>query len=585
MLGALLAVAGGVVLAWASWRRSDRSRAAAAATSARGVAVFALLVLLLDPAIGTRRREPRPLVLLDRSLSMFASTGHAADAARLAASLGDTVAFGWLAPGIPGGQTQLAPALTAATASGRRLIVVTDGEVADAAEIPADLLAATTVRLVPRTPVADVALTAVRGPVRISARDTLRLEVDGWRSSGERADTASLTVRDSARVVGRGVLHFTGARASVVVPVQLPASDTGAQWLTVSLAAPDDEPDDDVRWWRVEVSRTPAVVVLAATPDFDARALYRALRDVVGVPVRGYVQLRAGVWRRMDDLASVHANAVTLAARGADLLAVRGDPGPWRTAGKARMLWVPGTSPGDWYLRPAGASPVSDAFAAISADSFPAAPAVAAIDTTHAAWIGVRAQLVRRGAAVAVIAGDTGVGGRTVWFGADGLFRWALRGGTTDQSWRTLVAAAAGWLLAAPGGDSADVVVDDAVVERGMPVRFHWASATRPLLPVTFTATGFQRADTLRFDPAGDAQAALPVGRYHFRTARGSGGFGVEPWSNEFIARTPDMRAHVARGGATSPHESWRDRLWLFAIAVIGFAVEWMVRRRAGAGW
>ena len=46
------------------------------------------------------------------------------------------------------------------------------------------------------------------------------------------------------------------------------------------MGGPDAEPADDVRWWRLIVTATPGVVVLAETPDWDSRALYRTLKDV-----------------------------------------------------------------------------------------------------------------------------------------------------------------------------------------------------------------------------------------------------------------------------------------------------------------
>ena len=141
------------------------------------VAILAVLLLLLDPGIRATVRRSRPLVLLDNSVSMHATGGLADSAAVLAASLGEVVRFGEAAPAEPGGRTALAEPLTAAISAGRPLVIVTDGEVADVATVPPDLLAQARVEYLPRRPGADVALTDVRMPARLAAGDTLHVAV------------------------------------------------------------------------------------------------------------------------------------------------------------------------------------------------------------------------------------------------------------------------------------------------------------------------------------------------------------------------------------------------------------------------
>ena len=118
MLPSVLAVALAAAVAWWSWRgRLADSVTARWAALARAVGLAALLLLLLDPDIATHRTDTRPLVLLDNSVSMHAAGGRAADAARLAGSLGDTATFGELARAEPGGQSDLRDALAGAANS------------------------------------------------------------------------------------------------------------------------------------------------------------------------------------------------------------------------------------------------------------------------------------------------------------------------------------------------------------------------------------------------------------------------------------------------------------------------------------
>jgi hypothetical protein len=102
------------VLAWWPWRGTLDTTLAKVAAAARGVAILALLLLLLDPGIRATVRRSRPLVLLDNSVSMHATGGHADSAATLAASLGEVLHFGEAAPNEPGGRTNLVEPLTAA---------------------------------------------------------------------------------------------------------------------------------------------------------------------------------------------------------------------------------------------------------------------------------------------------------------------------------------------------------------------------------------------------------------------------------------------------------------------------------------
>jgi hypothetical protein len=582
----LLAVLAAVGLTWWSWRGRLESPLAFTAALCRAAGLLALLLLLLDPGIGTRGLTRRPIVLLDNSVSMHATGGQAAAAATLAASLGDTATFGEVAPGEPGGRTTLADALGGAMTSGRPVVVVTDGEVADHDAIAPELLAQTTVRLLPRARGADIALIDVRGPTRLAVGDSLWLEVEGYRQAGA-ADTSAVEVREGGTVLARGTLRFgTGDRTRVRLEAALPAGMRGDHWLEVVRAgAVDAEPIDDTRWWLLSVTPAPGIVVIASAPDWDSRALYRTIKDVANAPVRGFVQIESGQWRRMDDLRKVPSADVVAAARVADLVAVRGDPLPWRTAGRARLLWPPSDQAGDWYVNQAGVSPVAGAFAGVDADSLPPAVAVRRVDADSLhGWIGAVARQGRRGATVPVIAGRNGPNGRTVLIGADGLYRWAFRGGASDQLWRTLIATATSWLLASPEVEGARARPVLPVTQRGRAARFRWSGTAAPApLPVTLSGQGAPRLDTLRFDGNGEASLFLPPGRYHYSLGGGGEGtLGVEPFSDEIVPGAITLKDQAATALPPSPRRSLRELLPLFLLALAGFGSEWMLRRRLG---
>lgn len=586
MLPSLLAVALATAVAWWSWRDRLDAGVARCAVVARATGLAALLLLFIDPGIATHRTDTRPLVLLDNSVSMHATGGRAAEAARLASSLGDTTSFGVLGNGEPGGRSDLLDALDAAAAAGRPVIVVSDGEIGDASAIPRDLLAQTSVRLLPRPVGADVALTGVRAPLRLTAGDTLSIDIDALRTAGA-PDTAVIIVRDSTAMLLRGVVRFSaGTHARLELRGALPRGMQGERWLRVErVGAADAEPGDDVRWWRLVVAPTPGVVVVAETPDWDSRALFRTLRDVVDVPIRGYTQLQRGQWRRMEDLRRVPAAAVVAAARSADLLAVRGDVTAWRTLGRARLFWRPGTQAGDWYVGVGGVSPVNGAFAGVEPDSLPPAAAVSTVDVDAShGWIGAVARLARRGTPVPVVSGREDRGGRTVTIGADGLFRWPFHGGVADQVWRMMIADAATWLLASPSAESRRARPISPVTQRGRPVEFRWSAAGAAVpLAIELHGPSGVRNDTLRFDGAGEASLALGVGRYHYTLdGGGSGTFAVEPYADELVPGQITLVEHAGTGETAASRRSLRELLWLFGIAIVGFGAEWMLRRKMG---
>ncbi len=581
LVGALGAA---VMLVWLPWRGHFDTVAGRMGAGARLVGILAVLALLLDPGIRASLGPSRPLILLDNSVSMHA-TGMPVDSLRTAAAArGEVITFGEIAPGVPGGDSRLGDALAAAVTAGRPIAVVSDGEVSDAPIIPSDLLAQATIQIVPRRRGSDVAITGVEMPSRVASGDTLTVSVELMVTGEVTSDTLLVELRDGDRLLLSGATTGAkgGGRHVVRLSGLLPPDVEGERWLqVVQTSGPDIEPADDMRWRRLRVTTSPGIVVLLATPDWDGKFLLSTLESITDAVVRGYVQLRPGAWYRSRGLTAAPVAEVRAAANAAELLAVRGDTAAWRSSGKARLLWPTGLPPGDWYAAAGDLSPISQAFSGVETDSLPALPAAA--NAGRGDWIGLTAQQARRGTPVPIVVGRID-NGRTVVFGAEGLYQWAFRGGEAEQAWRAMVAQAANWLLTTPDARREMAEPLEPVVERGRPVRFRYsgAGASHPL-GVMLTHDSVVRTDTLRFDADGIAQIVLPVGRFRYQFADGTGGdVMVEPWSHEFIPTSPSLEAGSAAVTPTPVRRSLRDLAALFGLAILAFTTEWILRRRLG---
>lgn len=563
----------------------------------RAIAWSAIGLLLLNISCPVAGRPERPLVLLDGSLSMDAPGGRWAEARDSALLAGDVRTFGdegaFTDTTPTRGRSLLRPALTAASASSRPVVVVTDGEIEDAGDIPPELLGRAAVEVFPRQPRADMALLNVAGPSRVTAGDSIVLDVEARAIAGAAADSLAVEVLSGSKPVASRRLNVgEGATAKARIAFPSGAIGPGDHVLRVRLAgAGDEEPRTDTRLHLVTVTPTPGVVLLASPADWDSRFLYRTLRDVAQLPVRGYARLDGDRWRSMSDLSTVGAERVRQAARGADLLILKGDPGSLAEGSGARGIWrwpsgETGASPipGDWYLSGAEVSPIAGAFLGQPVDSFPPATQLTPLKPGPGDWIGLTAQLGRRGAARPAVTGRQEGRVRSVSVAADGLWRWAFRGGSSEQSYRTWVASTASWLLG--GADSVRGVASPIrpVVQSGRPLVFEWTGRGAAVAsPVVWTGPQGPRSDTLRFDGAGRASVRLPPGQYRYRFAGGGGGtVAVEEYSDELLPSPVTLASRTARVPRPEGRTAARDWLWLFGICVAALSLEWLARRRLG---
>jgi hypothetical protein len=166
----------------------------------------------------------------------------------------------------------------------------------------------------------------------------------------------------------------------------------------------------------------------------------------------------------------------------------------------------------------------------------------------------------------------------------DGLWRWAFRGGASEQAYRTWVAATASWLLGGVDSSRGSARTVRPVVANGRPVTFEWTGQGPPTaLGITWNGEGAPPADTLRFDGSGHAVVWLRPGEYRYRLAGGGGGVAaVEAYSDELLPRPVVLSAHEARAPVPPARRAAREWLWLFALCIAALAAEWIARRRLG---
>ena len=551
-----------------------------------------LTLLLLNASCPAAERGGRPLVLLDGSLSMQAAGARWSEAAALAHRSGEVRLVG-PAPGDTtpsAGRSQLAPAVAAAQSVGRPVVVITDGEIEDADELASGSLRGAEIRVLARRAVDDVALTRVSGTTRVTPSDSLELEVEASGTPTAAARRLELEAREGDRVWLRGALQLGPGAAHTVLRGPVPPVAPGAHVLRIALlGAADAEPRDDARLLLVTVVPTPGIVLLASPPTWESRFLLEALRATSALPVRGYLETEPGGWRRAGDLHSISTLELGEAVRRADLLVTLGAGGDVARTTRARARWSwPGATrlgvTGDWYVSAPAATPVSGAFSGLAVDSFPPGTAVAELASGPGDWVGLSAQASRRGTVRPVLVGRDSARVRRLVTGIDGLWRWAFRGGSSEQGYRSLVASAVSWLLGGSDSLSGRARLQREVVQRGRPVVFEWSGAGRPEpLPVEWSAGAASRRDTLVFDGSGRAETLLPPGTWRYRLGGGGEGtVAVEEYSDEWLpARVmlADRRGVSPSGGARQPIRGWA---WLFGIAVAAFAGEWFARRRMG---
>ena len=584
-------------------------------TLLRATALGTLVLLLWNPAVSrVESGVATPLVLLDASLSMAGQGGGwraALDTARALAHggviwrFGDRVtAFDTLPPA--DGASRLGPALAAAAARGGPVVVVTDGAITDAADLPPDLARGPRIVVVPRGPFFDAFVASVDGPRHVSAGDTIRLSVSygtaGPKEAGRGKREGTLIVNLSGRRIAshRIVLPDSGV---VSTDITLPASlfAPGASALEVRLeGASDSEPRDDARTFVLDVSPQPSVVLLAAPPDWETRFLARTLTDVARVPLRAFVAAEPGgstPWRDGATLAAVAAPEVARAVAAARLVIEAGEPATlarFVPPHKGAVLLWPAArrqeGGGDWYVQPPGPSPLAAALAGAAWDSLPPVTGLVELAPDSAAVVVLTARLGRRGAPRPLVVLSERDGRRRAVVAGAGLYRWAFRGGASAEAYRALMAGLVDWLLAEGAGSRERFVPVTYEVPNGLPLVWRWTGAGAPQdAALSLWEGGRERRDTLRFDAGGRAELRLAPGVYRYAAAAppsaGGGERGlvaVEMYSDEWRPAGPALAPQAGLPAVRVVSGGLRDRWWLFVLAVVALTAEWAWRRRQG---
>ena len=583
-----------------------RNRLSVGLALLRATGVGAVLVLLVNPTWS--RPVPTtapPLVLLDASLSMAAPAGPwraALDSARRLASGrpiwrfggdAEVTAFDTSSPAA--GATRLGPGLAAAAARGGPVVVITDGAVTDAADLPADLRRRPRVLVLPRSQFFDAYVAAIDGPRRIVAGDTVRLRVvygTAGKREGERGKGASLSVSVDGRRLATLPVPLPDS-GMLVRELTLPASRfprPGYQALEVRLdGAGDAEPRDDARLFVIEVSPEPTAVVLAAPPDWESRFFARALGDVARVPVRLYARTEPGHWRDGATLAPVSTDDVIHAVARARLVALIGDPASLAAFRRRSgvVTWpLSAARPGDWYVDPPPASALAGTLAGVAWDSLPPAVGLTDLPADSTVTVLLTARLGRRGSARPLVLLRDSAGSRSVAVAGTGLWRWGFRGGAPAEAYRTFVAAISDWLLAEEGAGSRERFAPVAPeAPNGTALEWRWLGREVPRAAgvVLESATG-TRSDTLRFDASGRADLHLPPSVYRWHAPDGTerGIVAVEQYSDEWRPAAVTFGSQPGEAGDVRRDVGARDQWWLYVLAVTAFVAEWAWRRRQG---
>lgn len=622
------------ILAWWSYARmEERVDGRSGPAVLRGVALFLLLAGWFLPTLrggpGTGRGDVALLIDASLSMSLPASVGGVsrADSAEILVrgedadyvfSFGDSVRSG-AAAATADGATRLVDGLVAARAAGAdRVIVVTDGELDDrerARRTAARLGLAVDERRVAAA-TGRLSMRRVSAPRAVEAGDTIPFVVEVTATGppiGVDSSSVSVTDADGLRSVVRFAVPTPGRAARVTVPV--PSGGRGEdRWrpFDVRLGAEADPLTDPIpyRSW-VEIRPSAAgAVMISVDPDWEPHYLLPVLERATAGGARAWLRVGEGRWIRSgtERMQTGDDARVRQAARAAQLLVVQGDPGElpaWLSAEVARhprllMLArgsgdVPGSAlrvgeplPGDWY--PGGTPPPSPIAGYLEAAEYPNLPPASLLRPVEGAdWVPLELRRNRSGEGRPPVGASRIGGRRRIVVGAEGFWRWASRGGTARQAYRSVFAGLAGWLLEAP--DRNPVVLEVEGIAAGDSLRWRVApDVERLVIVVRDSADRAVRADTILAPQSAVVAAGLPGGSYRFEAEGTAGGepfrtgrpFEVAGADRELVAREAGDPIRGVDIGLAAPSRRGRMAVWPFVLAALMLCGEWFWRRRIG---
>lgn len=567
-----------------------------AAASLRAISAAGCVALLLDAAVGVRRKAP-PIVAMDVSESWLRGRDSSAfrtafERARSEASdsllvFGDSVRSGKKNLPAADRASHLRPVTEHALASGRPLVVYTDGELDDADAL-ASLPSGSVIHVAPAGSARDIAISDLRAPRALVSGDTLELTVTlGAGATGGGRSRLSVTLGDrpapAVDVDSLGAFAERTVRVRMLVP-----SGAGPALLRVVVQSPDDrEPRNDTLSTAVDLAPTAGAVLVSTNPDLDVREISAILRGTVSLPTRGFYRVAPGIWREEGSLASVPEDVVRKAAREAPMLVLHGDTTVFgdpriNSRGSLMLFAPPRESTGEWYATGAPPSPVAAALSGSQWDSLPPLDVSAVLPTGESEVLETRRarRLERR---VAIVAWEHPR--RVVVVGASGFWRWRFRGGAGVGVQTALWGSLLDWLAAERTDVRAAVPVDGAV-RAGSPVRWRRGTPADSVATVVLVRRGSGSTDTLalRFAPGVSTTESPPraPGVYDVRAKGGNSILVVNP-SAEMLPRRATVRDGSVGAGAVfgeAPH--LRNYGWIFALIIVALCGEWLLRRRVG---
>ncbi|MGQ0813218.1 MAG: hypothetical protein ACT4O1_01985 [Gemmatimonadota bacterium] len=600
----------------------------------RTISLILIVLLLLDPQLrAPQRRSSTVRVLLDASLSMTLAGAwqRGVAEARRSADGASVLLFGGDVRAVPvdslariqpvAGRSSVLPALqSAAEANAGRVLLITDGAIDDATAVarwlPTLGIALDVRNVAPRT-IANRALSDVEAPAWAEAGKPLTLRIHRTSSAGSQSSLAgTVVVRQNGKVVAR-----TDAD-SVTFVANGPATG-GLVRYDVAFAATDSIPDDDVRSIYVFISEKPAgVAIVSFDPDWEPRFLHPVIEAALGLPVRTFLRLPAGVYLRggsgLDAGTRVEESAVLSAVAEADLVVLHGltaSAPDWaqQAARNARRLIVfpgdAGTSlpipvagmvEADWYVSPElPASPITSLLAGIDAAALPPLNALQSAARGENSWAPLLGGRTPRGGRQPLVVAEERGGRRWAVALGRGYWRWAFRGGEARAAYTRLWAALAGWVVQDRAQvASASIRPVQRAVSRGTPIRWiaPGIAADSFVLVLQSADTGQQRmvltaehGDTIESAPVEPAHYTYDVRAYGEagEIARAHGPLTVESYSPEFMRRVVDLnelkQAPAALAGQSrAAGRALHTYPWLYVLLILLLCVEWILRRRWG---
>lgn len=563
----------------------------------RGVGVGLVVALGLNVLLGAGR-EPSPLVALDVSRSWLrgrdSTAFHAARAAALRTNPDSLLAFGDSVRRVTetmesfDSRSQLRPLAERAMASGRPLLVYTDGEIDDP-DVLASVPAGSRIILSDSATVRDAAISEVQAPRVVSGGDTVEARVTVVAASGG-AGAGTLTLRMNGRAVGSAALDSLGSFAERTVVLRfVPVGGAGDQELRASLESLGDaESGNDAASAVIDVTTAAAAVLVSSSPDLDARELAALLRGTVALPTKAYFRVAPGQWREDGALTPVSEESVRRAVQAAPLVVLHGDTslfGPPRalTRGALALVAPPPPNSGEWFATGAPLSPMSPSLTGMAWDSLPPLEVSAAV-ATDVEFEVLETRRARRLDRRVAIAGWEKPR-RIIVAGAAGFWRWRFRGGVGTEAYTAVWGSIFDWLA----GERSDVraaVPASTAVRAGDPVVWQRGTGADSVVPLVVVKRGAATRDTLslRFGGTNTTTETAPLtpGVYDVTTRGGSSVLVVNP-SSELLPRRRTVRAGTyGTRAATGERPRAQDYSWLFAAALIALCTEWILRRRAG---